>query len=273
MRFTVWIVVLCSIVLADVDVKSLYLQSKTKDYHAITPAEFRKAVNVFESLFRFSAKDLGSQQRSLECLGLEMKAASEGILVIVDTRSQGGGFYLIRQDEKGLPMISVPHRFHDLKTGKIGLALMDKGDFKAAAFNTVHRKTMDAAHTEWTFFNAFHLAFARTYPQSSIYQLHGFSKGKRASVSAQKANMIISSGSVYPSQKAEDCFECIGKLLPTSRLFGKDIFELGGTKNTQYRSLAGSGYDGFVHIEMEKKLRDALADDPQMRSRIGRCLR
>ncbi len=273
MRGWMWIMLLNSMLLAQTQLATLYTQSKVKEYRPVSREQYNQAIEVFEALFRLDTLELGKNVRVLGCLGLEIVRVESGILVLMDSRREGAGFYLLRTAKKPLPMLSIPHRFHDVKTGKIGLKMMLEGDFKAAAFNTVHRKLMDAAHEEYTLFNAFHQAFARVYPDASIYQLHGYNQQKRSDNSAKKAKLIISSGSFSASPVARDIFTCAGAMEEGARLYGYNVFELGGTTNIQNRSLHTMGYAGFVHMEMSREMRERLGSDKKFRKELMECMR
>jgi len=256
---------------AQYNMKKLYVKSRTKTYKPLTQREYWSAVSLFKSLLKAPVLN-ETLSKEINQLHLELVKLKKNTYAITDTQREGGGFYIIRYKKVSKSMISIPHRFHDLKTGNIGYKLMRESSYRAAAFNTVHRKTMDAAHTEFTLFNAFHLAFAKTYPQESIYQLHGFSNTKRSTLAAQDAHIIVSSSSRYLTAAAQKVYSCLNKESGKCLLYGKNIFELGGTKNIQSMSLRDEGYRNFVHIELNSLMRDKLKKDAGLRARIAGCM-
>jgi len=248
------------------------MQSKTEVYKEITYENYQNAVEVFEAILDKPALNVEKLVRELSFLGLEVLKLENGIFCIVDMNREGRGFYMINEKSKSGSMLSAPHRFHDLKTGSISYKLMLKGSFKAAAFNTVHRKIMDAAHTRVTIFNAFHLAFTRVYPQESLYQLHGFSNVKRFTTAGKEADIIISNGSKHTDERIQKVQKCLSKADKKVHLYGKDIFELGGTKNIQFKTLSQDAYKNFMHIELNQCTRKEVDSNQMLIQKIIGCL-
>ena len=210
-------------------------------------------------------------------IGLELSTvdAKRGVILLRASEETGEGLFYFRtaKHEEVMDMLSIPHRFFDMKTAPIGIRMFQQAPYRAAAFNTVHRDEVDMAHTPQTLFELFHKVYARVYPQESIYQLHGYSRQKRRSESASAAQIIVSSSSMNPSRKAEELVSNLADQEWSAALFPRDVNELGGTTNTTARMLLKSGYKGFIHIEMAPDLRRALASDKVMLKRFGGCLK
>lgn len=193
----------------------------------------------------------------------------------------GKGAYLVRED--GTPvLLQVPHRFKDLHTGTIVALIMDEHPILAAAWNTVprwydkdgRRVDADLAHAAHSQFAAFGLAFAAAYPRGRIVQLHGFSHDKRVSDVGRTAGFIVSSGSRTPSRAASNLARCLRDAFsdePTL-LYPLQVRELGGTTNTVGQALRAAGFNGFVHLEMSRKMRNHLLVDAGARAQLAGCL-
>lgn len=255
-----------SVVLADI--KTVYLHSKVKEYAPITRDEYYEYISVFEELLKDTSK---INHAALKKLNFKLVSLNDEMIALTDTSAKGRGLYLIKKTASVSTMLSIPHRFYDTKTGFIGRKLVQEAPYKAAAFNTVHRKSMDAAHTRMSAFNAFHVAYARVYPHSNIYQIHGFSNTKRREVLLQRAGVIVSSSSLRVNEKLTSLACCLKGIHQETRVYGRDVFELGGTKNAQYLSLAQEGYSGFVHIELNAQFRNDLSENKALRKSFSRC--
>ncbi|MDQ7047547.1 MAG: hypothetical protein Q9M39_07965 [Sulfurovum sp.] len=255
---------------ASTQLKKLYIQSQATVYVAFSSAEFKQAVYLFENLF-LGKIDTKSQVKLLESFGLRVVNIDENSIAITNEVKRGWGFYIIRNGASKHNLLSIPHRFFDLGTANIGYKFMREYPYKAIAFNTVHRKICDVAHTKYTLFNAFHLAFASVYQDDFIYQWHGFSKLNRKTEAEKKVKSIIST-TTLPSKKTVNISECMNTLNYATRVFGKDIFVLGGTTNAQAIILKENGYHNFIHLELNKSFRDDLRSDKSLRNKIQRCL-
>lgn len=255
---------------ANSQLKKLYRESKTEIYMPLSPEDFDTATALFKTLLKTNIRSK-IQTDFLKILGLTLIQINQNDTVIMDTKKRGWGFYMIRHNSEARSLLSIPHRFHDLGTANIGYKLMSEHTYRAIAFNTVHRKVMDAAHTDYTLFNAFHLAFSLIYPKEYIYQLHGFGNKRRTTAAAKNADAIVST-TTFSTIEAENIAQCINSLGYSSRLFGKDVFELGGTTNLQAKILKDIGYQNFMHIELNHTLRNTLSSDRVLRKKIRSCL-
>ncbi|MEA2027509.1 MAG: hypothetical protein U9N49_00840, partial [Campylobacterota bacterium] len=172
--------------------KRIYYDSKASNFQPITPKEYVDSIELFRKILQKAPTTQEVQE--LLNLGIEIPFQSKTMIALSTSSSMGRGFFIIRYGPKKSVgnMLSIPHRFYDKYTGVIGYKLMQKGSYRAIAFNTIHRKIVDLAHTPQTLFSAFHLAYGRNYPNESIYQLHGYSPAKRQKSKEAKAHMIVS---------------------------------------------------------------------------------
>ena len=212
--------------------------------------------------------------KELATLGLTIVKKTNHFIVLSQKDNLGEGFYIIRSNRSSSlqNMLSIPHRFYDKYTGTIGYKLMKTHTYRAIAFNTVHRKIMDSAHTKQTLFNAFHIAFASVYPKDTIYQLHGFNADKRKDVLAKKSQIVLSSTTREPSLKVLDIYNCLREEGYHTLLYGRDIYELGGTTNRQGDTLKKRDFSNFIHIELNAPLRETLSKDSLSRKKLIKCL-
>ena len=77
------------------------------------------------------------------------------IIAEADQQRSGRGVYAFRIQSKTKLVLQAPHRFFDRRTGTIVADLFQQHDVRAAAWNTVHRKQVDVAHSSRHFINAF----------------------------------------------------------------------------------------------------------------------
>ena len=194
---------------------------------------------------------------------------------------RGGGSYLLRQGAGAIPLlISAPHRNADLLTGTLTMRFFIEGQARAAAWNSVPRRSAcaedesDIARLERHPFTAFTSAFARAHPNGRVVQVHGFDVGRRRTAEARAASVILSSGSRDISPTLESIAACLRHDLPSLNvaLFPLDVSELGATRNAQGRSLRDIGFQGFVHAELSLELRRRLVEDAGLRQGFLACL-
>ena len=265
------IVILCICLVSTslfASLKSDFIQSKTKNYTAISLEEFDIGIKLFSLLF--AQKNIPLQNKYLKILKLSVHKY-QNTLVILDTDQRGWGFYIIKHNIKKGSLLSIPHRFYDIGTAQIAKKMFLKFPYKAIAFNTVSRKVMDTAHSKYTLFDAFHLAFVRLFPKQNSYQLHGFTPKTRDSYKAKIAQAIVSSTHI-PSTTSKNIVSCMQGFQDHVMLYGEDVFELGGTSNAQGRLLKQEGYRYFTHIELSQTFRKNLKKDALLRKHLYKCL-
>jgi hypothetical protein len=175
----------------------------------------------------------------------------------------------------------MPHSFYDLKTGNLGLSLMQERSFAGAAWNTVRRdhqipgeeKDADQADIEQSYFTAFSRAFLAWFDNGIIIQIHGFSREKRTTAAGETAQIIVSSGSRIPAQAAWFLDRCWERGLSlVVRVYPVEVMELGGTQNVVGQVVRDTGRDDFIHLELDYETRTMLVNQPGERHVFGQCL-
>lgn len=252
----------------EMNLEHLYQKSRSHTYVSIDEKRFKAATDCFEKVFLSNT----AKNTCLDTLGLKQTMFDSRTAVITGKESKGEGFYVIHYGDTFHHLVSLPHSFYDSKTGSIGRKLMSEEKFRAAAFNNVHRNLMDSAHTEHTFFSAFHVAFANLFQYETIYQLHGFNPEKRKDTRAKFTDAIVSSGNRYFTDRSSVLCQCIQRYDTDCHIFGVNVFELGGTKNSQLNMLQDIGYYNFIHMEMSYNLRSRIDENTTIRTQIGGCL-
>lgn len=255
--------------------KDLYAQlidaSQNGHYVAPTAQELTQAEILFNALFK--GKNNKAIQHQWEKLGFKLLVHTqqgETRLLLREKQNQGRGFYVFRMT-KG-HALAAPHAFHDLKTREIVLDLFLKGEFQAAAWNTVHRQQVDLGKTSNSFMMAFSRAFVATHPKDYLVQVHGFAQSKRKTSAAVKANIILSSGDRYPSVIAQQIARCLQHNVDSEvRLSFIDVFELGGTQNIIGQWFKRQQHNGFIHLELSFTFRQALLRNNDLFMKFVEC--
>lgn len=212
----------------------------------------------------------------LKNLGWSVRMQTAGsiawtVIAEADNQRSGRGFYAFAS--RGTHALQAPHVPTDGMTGEILLRYAGDALPRALAWNTVPRTKADLAHLETTYLLAFSLAYAEVYPHEKIIQLHGFDSGRRRTQAAAESNAIISATHQRPSSALRTAAQCLkAQFDPNTRLYGEDVNELGGTTNSIAQALRRRGFEGFVHVELSKPLRQALADDEKKRQALFDCL-
>lgn len=192
----------------------------------------------------------------------------------------GRGLYVYRPGGFTL-MISAPHQFRDLHTGRIAGLLFDEMGLEAAAFNTAPRDLQlengslsDLGKLKGSQFNLFHLAYHAARPVSRIVQLHGFAREKRKSAAARGADVIVSNGTRRANRTTIEVTKCLRRAGFVALHYPDEVNELGGTKNVTLAELIGAGapVGTFLHLETSRELRDKLMVDETLRFVFGSCL-
>jgi hypothetical protein len=243
------------------------------DYESL-PDQLEQARRLFARTLR--GKDSADVLRQswaglgFELLDFQLDDGSKvWLLSEFQNRQIGRGFYAIRPRSSSVTAIQAPHSFADLQTRQLAAALFLGGDFRAAAWNTVHRKRADVAHIEASFFNAFTRAFIDVgYDQAVVCQLHGFASDKRSTDAGRRSDLIVSNGSRSPSFWLYHTARQFRAAFPhlDVRLYPDEVVELGGTTNRQARVLRQAGLGRFLHLEMGVKLRKELINSPSSRA-------
>jgi hypothetical protein len=187
----------------------------------------------------------------------------------------GRGFYAFRQTPAMPVVLEAPHSFGDKHTRYLTAQLFLDSRFAAAAWNTVHRKIVDVAHTDGCFLNAFTRAFVRVHRDHAVVcQLHGFSRAKRTTHAGRASDLIVSNGTrsagFWLHRAVLNLREMSADI--EVRLFPDEVSELGAITNRQGRLIRDTGAGKFLHLEMSAELRDALISWPARQSELLKTL-
>ena len=253
-------------------------RSKVFQNYESLPDELERAQRLFARTLR-GKEDVEELQRAWTGLEMEMVVlpVADGndvwLLSEMQQHQLGRGFYAVRPQSSSTAVIEAPHSFADLQTRRITAALFLGGDLRAAAWNTVHRKTADLAHIDTSFYNAFTRAFIDVCRDRAVVcQLHGFAVDRRTTDAGRSSDLILSNGSrsssVWLYNKARHFRAAFPHL--HVRLYPDEVVELGGTTNRQARVLRRAGWGHFLHLEMSGKLRKELVASP---SSLDDCLK
>lgn len=221
-----------------------------------------------------------------QALGYQLLDLSQGGIPLValmedSQRKEGRGFFLFSRREGVRHLLMIPHGFKDLRTDTIGLALFLEQNFAVGAWNTVARyrnpedtgREQDLGKQPLSYFTALTRAFAGYRTQDKVFQLHGFTQTKRESLVAREAGGILSGGSKDKRQDIQELRSCLQTIVHDPiLLFPDEVRELGGTTNISGMILRTLGHNGFIHIELNRPLRERLNRDPALRKAFGNCL-
>ncbi|MFV2066639.1 MAG: hypothetical protein ACC645_06625 [Pirellulales bacterium] len=203
------------------------------------------------------------QQLGWELLPLGPLDARVWVLREQADRKEGRGLFAFRRATDRWIALEAPHAFYDRHTREIALQLFAKSDFVAVGWNTLHRSTYDAAHTNDNCLTSFTRALVGTGSHAMVVQLHGFSQRKRLFAAGATADVILSDGTRNPKTWLVTAGAIMDRhqQYGTIRTFPSEIRELGGTTNAQGSALRRLGSGRFLHIEMSKSLRSLLVRD------------
>jgi len=186
----------------------------------------------------------------------------------------GGGDLVYRYNAKAC-VISIPHRFFDTHTYKIGQQVFNS-HCQLMLSNTHHRhsdsldkQSMDYSKRRDTLHNSAILAFQALHKDAKIIQLHGFNQSKRRSDEGKQADFIISQGKKGNVIKQQLTL-CLSKISRNSYFYPELIRELGGTKNILH-TLEIKPFS-FIHIEISKPMRERLIKEQHTMSQFSECI-
>ncbi|NOQ34598.1 MAG: hypothetical protein GQ569_01720 [Methylococcaceae bacterium] len=241
--------------------------NKQQDFVSPDSLQLQQFQNTFTQELQSS-----NQDKVWMSLGFKRQAESPFIF-LSEMETQGRGFIVLRSENSKPWLLQAPHAKSDLYTGKIASRLFLEGEFKAVIWNSLPRKKIDVAHLYQSHWQAVTQAFSVQYPQGRIIQIHGFSAKKRKSLVAQNSDMIVSAGHLFPPLWVQKVVECLkAKTVLKVSLYSYDVNELGATKNSQSQLLQSLGHQGFIHLEMNKKLREDLLKNAALRKQLLVCL-
>ncbi len=254
--------------------------SHARTFTPATSAELKQIALVFQKLLQ-DGPSL-SLQKQAQALQMEIINVGEWrVLQEQDNAQRGRGFYVFRS-KAHQHILQVPHSFKDEMTRDIGLALFAEGPFAAVAFNTVPRRFNDAqgaeinadmAHLEGTYFLAFAKAAAAAHPTGKSLQIHGFSQAKRKTSLQAEADIILSAGHKQPPASLHAGQQKLARSLQRNiNLYADNLKELGATTNVQAQALRAQGYQGFIHVEMSRAMRQSMRSDASARGHLLQSL-
>ncbi len=265
--------------------KALWEVPRCEDYQSASVEELTTAKTLFERMLRAAPAANYSLVAEWAELGFELTRwqnhGSEWLTVAeLPGQCRGQGFYLFRINRTTRLALQIPHGFTDLYTDEIARKLIN-GPVQAFAWNTVPRRfrrggesvVADLGKRTDSLFIAFTQAFAHTFPQGRLIQLHGFAKEKRITPAAASAAVIVSAGSLWPTSDAKSVAACFQSLLSDPvRVYPRDVGELGGTRNIHGRLMRAQGHGGFLHVELNRETRKALLKQRSLLGRFAQCL-
>ncbi|MCB1053234.1 MAG: hypothetical protein KDC71_21720 [Acidobacteria bacterium] len=195
--------------------------------------------------------------------------------IIADTSQSGWGWFAFNPNSDG-PVLVVPHAFYDRQTAELGLQLFATGRFRAIAINTAHRSS--GPNQDWARLDVSPLlTWTHVLAQDSgpvlFMQIHGFSMDKHPDLKRDKLAMVLSSGSEETRTQCACVYERLVQHGFPAALYGWNAFELGGSKNAQYKALQALPHTYFVHLEIGDALRKQLIQSEPLRGQLIDSLR
>jgi len=200
----------------------------------------------------------------------------------LNTTSFAEGNYWVSKVENPVPIfLQAPHRFHDQHTGSILKKMLLLKNFAVASTNSLHRykknilhkkSNFDLAHTKDTLFLKTSNLYSKDKRAQAVVQLHGYSPKNRKSSLAKRADFIISSGKRSPNLRASKIDSCLKISGFKSLLYGKEVFELGGTQNIFSKLGSADLKKKFVHIEINKLMRNKLNSNKKLLVGFANCI-
>jgi len=282
MHLMAGVLAICLVDAAQAADKNLVEQTFAKAWRGASGIDYVKPsgddVDAMRGLFtRLLKGERGEEINShLKQLGWNLRTQSSGnatwtVLTEAENKRSGRGLFAIAS--RGRHALQAPHVPSDGLTGDILLRYAADGLPRALAWNTLPRSKIDLAHSDGTYFIAFSQAYTDVFPNDKVIQVHGFEGSRRRTRAGEQSGAIISATHRNPSRELHTAVDCLKQRLdPNTRLYGKDVSELGGTTNSIARTLRRDGYEGFIHVELSLPLREALHADAQKRQALFECL-
>ncbi len=255
---------------------SKWLSQWANKYQTPSGDQLKHAEDLFYDLF--TTQHIDKRKTEWDKLGFEIintLISDSRILIIQEKadRRQGGGFFIFSLGNSSRTIIQAPHAKSDLYTGNVAIEWFMSGNYLAGAWNTAPRREADMAHTTQSYFAAFSEAFSKAFSDGRIVQLHGFASAKRRTVLAKNADIIISSSRKWPTYEARLMAQCLRNIHNDSvLLYPTEVQELGGTQNTIARLARSYWLDDFIHLELNKSIRNKLSHDSDLRNKFNSCL-
>lgn len=195
-----------------------------------------------------------------ESLGLSLRVEGDVAALLEPAPPfAGAGVLLLRLGPLPAELVlQAPHPTSDLRTGELVAQLFDIGQVRAAVFATTHRDSgEDAAHDRAGPLQPTTQGLAEGLPNPLFVQLHGFA------AETSSAELVVAVGRGF-SDGGCAARQIGAALLVQDVRTGAQEPALAATKNAQ--SLILLGLARFLHVEMSRPLREALAAEPARRS-------
>jgi len=201
---------------------------------------------------------------------VEVLPAAPRLWLLVEREGgrRGAGVVVLRRDDASDAMFEAPHTFFDQGTLPIAVVAFESQKARALVINTVHRFRAehlfsDVAHAQCSFFLAAHEAMLVTFSGLFCVQLHGFSDDAESG-----ARVILSAAGSVARVPAASVSAVVGDGV---RVYPDDIRKLGGMTNVQASASRRAGAP-FLHVEMDRALRDRLVSDEALAARFAGAL-
>ncbi|MDH3695066.1 MAG: hypothetical protein OER96_10915, partial [Gammaproteobacteria bacterium] len=274
-----------NVMAASDSLNSVWRDSFVSTYTEPSRSEFKKAKKLFKR--QFAGEDSADLVLDWQEIGYDLMKWQKGdrelfILKENESKRLGRGLFVFPIDGvDGALVLQVPHGKSDLYTGKIAAKLITEHKFLAGAWNTAPRRyeqngvavNADMGKHTQSFFSAFTEALAVARKDTITLQLHGFSGLNRKTEAGANADAIVSPG-VKKSRPLSDAYHaCLRQELGKNvLLYPRDVNELGGTLNISGEILRQYRSHEFIHLELNKGLRDELRKKREIRKHLINCL-
>lgn len=201
-------------------------------------------------------------------LGLELVRSGDVAWIVEEAaHTRGFGLLALRLGElEAEVVLQAPHPFSDLRTGVIASEMFDAGRIRAVWIATAHRDAApgaDPSATPDSALQAVTIALSRSLPSPLFVQLHGFDPA------TAPIDVVISEGATRVSPAALDrAAERLATALEADAwATGATVPALAARKNAQGAVLVDRAR--FLHVEMSRDTREALARDATSRDRLA----
>lgn len=208
-------------------------------------------------------------------LGYESRAFDEGTAVREAAPVQRGwGAYVFRAGPAAALVVQAPHVDSDLLTGEIALSVYRARRARALALSTAHRRLPDAdqANATGAPFSLLAVEAVAHEPGTAIVQLHGYGEATAREHALSPDAVVVSNGTRRPDAALRALAGCLRTAGFDARVYPEQAPYPGGTRNAVRRAIAAREAGRFVHLELGRRLRDALVRDPKRVEAFAACL-
>jgi hypothetical protein len=247
-----------------------------------------------ERLFRrlFAGESGLALRREWAELGFELTDTRRGnvpLLILremgkgaIQSRFSGLGFFVFAVERESTTVLQAPHSFHDVDTADIAFQLMEEGNLRAAAWNTMpaswpaHPQLRPERHPMPSddYLVAFVRALLTTLPDGRVVQLHSFDPVRMYSSSASHADIILSGYEQRVTRSTGKLGRCLKERFEGNRVrtYPLEVEEMGAVNNPVGKLMTDMDSRGFAHLAMSNIFRDELRTDSDMRKNLSHCL-